>query len=374
MSGENPRNFIRRSIAEGRKKAHRSQRPMIAAVQTLSKRLSKRPAAMVQVSPQRESKKIPLANILSSNAVVVETKNVEILVESFREAGQTSAILVRKEHDRFVVISGHHRVAAAKALGWNEIDAVLLHCDERSQELITIADDLHRRSHSVLERSEKQNQWIELLRPEVMQIAPPSGGRQPKDKGLGKVARVLGVPKEQTMRAARIASISNEAKQKARELGLDDNQSALLRVSKATTPGAQIVMLQEIYEAKNAPRARRVSRKKAEPAAEADTIMATGAEAPELSQDAERLRVASRQEQAPGLLPEYPDMLREFERRSLDAEFKKLTDEWRSSRLLRMLGCAPLEARERFIWEVLFSEFPDAFVTALPGATKGGAS
>jgi hypothetical protein len=363
MSGENQRNFTCQSIGEARKEALRSQRPIIEAVQIAS--LLNRPDAIFQIGPLRESKNIPLANILSSKASVVD-KNVEILIESFREAGQTSAILVaRDEHDIFVVISGNHRVAAAKALGWNEIDAVVLDCDERSQELIAIADDLHRRHHSALERSEKQNRWIELLRPEVMQIARPSGGRQPKDKGLGKVARVLGVPKEQTMRAARIASISNEAKDKARELGFEDNQSVLLRVAKLTAPGAQVALLQEICEENSAPRAGRVSRKKT---AEAAT-MAASAEAPELPPGGEQ-----RREDTLGLSSDFPDLPRELERRPVDAEFKKLAEEWCRSSLRQMLISAPIEARDRFIWELLFADFPNAFVRPLPHTADDGQS
>lgn len=68
---------------------------------------------------------------------------------------------------------------------------------------------------------------------------------------------------------------------------------------------------------------------------------------------------------------DFPDLPRELERRPLDAEFKRISDEWHSSRLRTMLDSGPIEARKRFVWEVLFSEFPDAFVEGLP-RTIGG--
>jgi ParB-like chromosome segregation protein Spo0J len=331
MPIQNQQSFLRQSILEARREASRVRR-------------------------LREARNIPISAVFCSRSVALDTRNVAILADSFRQAGQTSAILVVHGGDEsFRVVSGAHRVAAATELGWDQIAAVVLDCDERGQRLIEIAENLHRRDLSVLLRAELQNEWIELVREEAVQNARPSGGRQPKEQGLGKAARALGVSKEETMRASRIASISNEAKDRARELGFDDNQSALLRVAKVTTPGAQVALLQEIYEEKNAPRAGRVSRKKAEPADEAATTMATGAEAPELLQEAESFGVAPRQEGAPDPSPEYPDMLRELQRRPLDAEFKKLTDEWRSSRLRTMLDSGPIEARKRFVWEILFA-------------------
>jgi hypothetical protein len=120
----------------------------------------------------------------------VDSKNVEILTESLRHAGQTSAILVvREQHGRFRVIRGIHRVIAAKEVGWVQIDAVVLDCDKRGQRLIAIADKLHRRELPALERAELTYEWILLIHHKAMQDAQPSGGRQPNDRGLSKAAR-----------------------------------------------------------------------------------------------------------------------------------------------------------------------------------------
>jgi hypothetical protein len=360
MPIQNQQSFVRQSILEARREASRALRPL--QVSASLKRESHRNGGR-----WREARKIPIAGLFCDSSVVLDTRNVAILADSFRQAGQTSAILVvHGDDESFRVVSGAHRVAAAKELGWGQIDAIVLDCDERGQRLIEIAENLHRRDLSVLQRAELQNEWIGLIRREAVQNARPSGGRQPKERGLGKAARALGVSKEETMRASRIASISPEAKEKARELGFEDNQSTLLSIAKATTPEAQIALLYNIAERKKAPRKGSASRNEAvEAKAQLAGVSITSltAQAPEGEPD----RALQKREDVSSASPElsYPDLPRGLERRPVDAQVEALTEEWRSSRLRKMLGCAPLEARERFITEILCPEFPDTFVTAL---------
>lgn len=216
------------------------------------------PAPRTEVSPdsQRGIRKIRVADIIASIDSGVDPKNVAILAESFRQSGQTAAILVvREDKCGYRVISGNHRLAAANELGWDQIDAAVLDCDGRSQRLIKIAENRHRRDLPVLERAELDHEWIELVRQEAVQVARPIGGRQPKDLGLSKAARALGLTREGTRRSYRIASVSPEAKTKATELGFDNNQAILLQVAKLTSPDAQIALLLEIFsERKNEPR------------------------------------------------------------------------------------------------------------------------
>jgi hypothetical protein len=315
--------------------------------------------------------KIRLAEIVPCNIGVVDTETVGMLIDSFRHAGQTSPILVvREDKGCFRVVCGARRVAAARELGWDHINAVVLACDERGERLVKIADDLHRRILSVLERAELTNEWIQLIHHEAMQDARPSGGRQPNDQGLSKAARALGVTKEQTMRCARIAGISPEAKSKARELGFGDNQAVLLQVAKLTTPVLQIARLQEISERKQAPRRATNTEiaaieANAVPAVvSASTAVVSASEQP---QEGDPILAARRRDDVSETLKtQYPDLLPGFDRRPVEAELEKLTDEWRSSRLRKMLNCAPIEARGRFIWEILFVDFPDAFVSCPP--------
>jgi ParB family chromosome partitioning protein len=298
----------------------------------------------------------------------VDAKNVATLIESFREAGQTAAILVvREENDVYRVLSGSHRVEAARELGWDQIDAIVLDRDERGLRLVEIAENLHRRELTVLERARLVDAWTKLVRQEAAQVEHPVGGRQPNDRGLSKTATSLGLSRAEATRSALIASMPQAVMAKAIELDMEDNQAALLKVAKLPTLDLQIAKLYEISENRNAPRKGGVTCKQTGSAAKSARIMSPGVEAPELPREGEQRREDSR-----GLPPEFPDLPRELERRSLEAQFKKISDEWCRSDLREMLISAPIEARDRFIWELLFADFPDAFVKALPRKTEGG--
>jgi hypothetical protein len=87
------------------------------------------------------------------------------------------------------------------------------------------------------------------------QAVPPAGGAQPADRGVRKVARELDLDRKDVERAVKVASISPEAKQAARDAGLDNNRQALLAVAKEATPEAQVAKVQTILLAKAAPNA-----------------------------------------------------------------------------------------------------------------------
>jgi hypothetical protein len=63
---------------------------------------------------------------------------------------------------------------------------------------------------------------------------------------ISLAARDLGLSRDEVRRAQTIAALPQETKEAARELGYDDNQSALLAAAKASTAKQQIGVLQEI--------------------------------------------------------------------------------------------------------------------------------
>jgi len=300
------------------------------------------PQPKAQTSPNldRVLRRIPLSDVAMDAGHGVDLKNVKMLTESFCRAGQTSAILVVREEDgRFRVIHGIHRVIAAIEVGWVQIDAVVLDCDKRGQRLIAIADKLHRRELPALERAELTNEWIQLIHHEAMQDAQPSGGRQPNDRGLSKAARALGLTKEETMRSARIASISPEGKSKARELGFQDNQAVLLQVAELTTPELQIKQLQEISEKKKAPH---------RPASKRRTH--------EALQDQGSGTPASTSAASVQLLPPEQDLSppENLDRRDVAEHLDSLKLKW--SEFRPFLLNAPIAARRQFIQGVLMPD------------------
>ena len=53
----------------------------------------------------------------------LEPKAVEALAESIAEIGQQAPILVRRDKERFVLVSGLHRIEACRMLGETTIKA-----------------------------------------------------------------------------------------------------------------------------------------------------------------------------------------------------------------------------------------------------------
>ncbi|KNY18247.1 hypothetical protein AKG11_03700 [Shinella sp. SUS2] len=103
-----------------------------------------------------------------------------------------------------------------------------------------IAENLHRREITALERSELLAKWVKLTEEKRQvqsagnehskpaQLAPVSKGGRGKASGIRQAAREIGVPRDSIARAVKVAGLSDEAKEAAKEAGLADNQSALL--------------------------------------------------------------------------------------------------------------------------------------------------
>jgi ParB-like chromosome segregation protein Spo0J len=185
---------------------------------------------------------------------------VVALAESMQLLGQLNPISVYCPNDKtLLLVTGLHRVEAAKRLGWEKIDAVFVTGNEIERELQEIAENLHRSELTALERDTQIGRWAELTAAKASQVETPLGGAQPSEKGVRKVASDLGLDKSDVQRAAKVASISPEAKQAARVAGLDDNRTALLAVAKEVGPEAQIAKVGAISSAKTAVKAKKLA-------------------------------------------------------------------------------------------------------------------
>lgn len=135
-----------------------------------------------------------------------------------------------------VLVAGRHRLEAARQLGWKEIDCVYMQGDETDARMWEIAENLHRAELTALERDEQIAEWVKLASKKEEEVsrqvdAKPRGGRP--EGGTRAAARELGLSEPDARRATKVASLSPEAKEVARELGLDDNRSVLLAAAKA---------------------------------------------------------------------------------------------------------------------------------------------
>src|SRR5277367_2684041 len=76
---------------------------------------------------------------------------VESLVESMKRLGQLQPISVYVSRDGVYLVTGAHRLEAAKRLGWGDIAAIIVTGDEIERELQGIAENLHRAELTRLE-------------------------------------------------------------------------------------------------------------------------------------------------------------------------------------------------------------------------------
>lgn len=191
----------------------------------------------------------------SSQARVINNGSVASLAESMNEIGLRTPITVKpcskffqgKEIAAYEIVTGRHRLEAAKMLGWEEIEATVMTEDIRTCRLWEISENLHRAELTELERGEMVAEWVELtgFKPE-QNVQVSVGGRGNKD-GISQAARQLpldgkteNAKRMNVVRSIKVASLSPEAKAAARDSGLDDNQSALLDAAKQKDPAAQV--------------------------------------------------------------------------------------------------------------------------------------
>jgi len=190
----------------------------------------------------------------------VDQEKVAVLAASMAAIGLQQPITVwenpaEKGSDIRIVV-GVHRVLAARQLGWEQIDAICIDLDETGRKRWEIAENLHRADLTALEHDQHVAEWIRLTEQiEAEKNAPPvleltreldpepvkKRGRPRKQKvnqsdsvsgkggrghhgGVRQAARELGVSQPDAQRALKVASLTEEAKEAAREVGLDDNR------------------------------------------------------------------------------------------------------------------------------------------------------
>lgn len=177
----------------------------------------------------------------------VNADAVKVLAASIEKLGLRTPITIRDTDGgiTMVLVAGAHRLAAAKLLGWEYIDCIVLDCDETQAELWEIAENLHRAELSVIERAEQIARWVELSA-KVAQLGPHA---QPKEAGIRKAASELNIKRQDVQRAVKISKITAEAKEAAARAGLSDNQSALLAAA-AVSPERQVEAIHNYADAK----------------------------------------------------------------------------------------------------------------------------
>lgn len=193
--------------------------------------------------------------IVGSSRRAANPDRIRQLASSIGEIGLQHPITVRRDGDKFALIAGRHRLEAFHLLGVSSIPALIAPMNDLDARMWEIAENLHREELTVQERSDQIAEWIELSKQRaeakkvLVQVAPkPQGGRP--EGGLREAERELGLEHTETVRAVKIASISPAAKEAAREAGIDDNQSKLLKVA-AEAPERQVETVHKLAGARS---------------------------------------------------------------------------------------------------------------------------
>jgi ParB-like chromosome segregation protein Spo0J len=191
--------------------------------------------------PCRPSDPLPRAREQPSHN---QRKHSADLMSSMSALGLQTPVTVRKAEDgTFTLLVGHHRYEAARRMGWSELPVIIHDADEHNARLWQLAENLHRKELTVLERSEQIKQWIELAGIDG-QVVSKSGPGRPEGL-VARAARALpqgrsaAAREKNVRRALLIERIDAQAKEMLRKAGLDDNQQALLEVARQPTAESQ---------------------------------------------------------------------------------------------------------------------------------------
>ena len=215
----------------------------------------------------------------------LDEATVRAIADSMRAVGQLQPITVIDTGSSHRLVSGSHRIAAIEMISApvsiadaktdpekGVVEAIVLPQDwNGSTRMVEIAENLHRAELSALERAALTNEWIELNQHQTAQVEPfeskrPDGKGHRKESGTKGTARKAGVERNRAQRAETVAALPAEVKIAAKELGLDNNQTALLKAAKAPDP---IASLREHKETKEAKKAERKATKKQQPSTDA---------------------------------------------------------------------------------------------------------
>lgn len=186
--------------------------------------------------------KITLCNLVASaQPRPLLTSEVDKLAASIKEVGLIQPITVRESvvirgtaEQGWQIVAGHHRVAACRALGWTEIDAIVIDDASHLQsELMEIDENLCRAELTASQRTgytKRRKQIWEALHPvekiAVEQAVPPqseSPMARPQEKGFAaSTAESTGMTKQAINRhIARADALGDEALTKVTNTSLD---------------------------------------------------------------------------------------------------------------------------------------------------------
>jgi ParB-like chromosome segregation protein Spo0J len=197
----------------------------------------------------REIRRFPIHKIeVVGKRRRLNSRKRDQIADSIRMVGLQTPITVRVGEDGGIfLVTGLHRLEAMKSLGETEIDSFVIKGGKLKRRLWQDGENVWRAGLTALERAEAIARSTRNAK-KLAKTNPGAvkGGKQPGDQGVNKSARRLGLTRETIRRALKIDSISPDAKEAAKERGLDRNQDALLKVAGKGTREAQVSKVREL--------------------------------------------------------------------------------------------------------------------------------
>jgi ParB family chromosome partitioning protein len=107
--------------------------------------------------------KVPIKDIVAKNRIRKDLGDIEALAESLKRYGQISPIVINRKN---VLIAGGRRLEAAKMLGWQNINAVMLDTSNKLELLeLEVEENKYRKDFNDDEAAEAAKKIEKLKRP-----------------------------------------------------------------------------------------------------------------------------------------------------------------------------------------------------------------
>jgi ParB/RepB/Spo0J family partition protein len=223
--------------------------------------------------PAMKVRRIKIADIVVKNPRELNPVDVAAKAESMRSIGLKTPPTVRKIKGRIELVAGEERLAAAKLLGWQDIDAAFFKGGRTRARIWHHLENLHHSNKfTPLEKAEKLAEVVELS---AKLISRQDVGKT-RGRPVGIVTQALSAlpingktaeaRRKEIERALKINQLPTEVKVEAKARGLDKKESNLREIAKEKTSEAQLKKIDEIVKRnanKQAAKRNRVKRSKA---------------------------------------------------------------------------------------------------------------
>lgn len=117
---------------------------------------------------------LPLAKIDSNPfqpRTTIDGEALDELKRSLKTSGLLQPVVVRKQGDRFQLIAGERRCRAARALGWEEIGAVVRDADDKDLLTLALVENIQRDSLSAIDEAIGYQKLIQKFNTSQAEVA-----------------------------------------------------------------------------------------------------------------------------------------------------------------------------------------------------------